>query len=147
MKSLNSFTDLPISKGLLLLVDNSTKEELEALMLTYIKAEDAKSVDVVPLMRFLYETMDIKGDDLKIAFCAVCSAKPDNFQSEIENEYYGQANFSAIEKKLFPLFERCYITKIKYISPRQLKKEEKDMEELFKNPAQLYKVSPIKGKN
>lgn len=88
MKSLNSFTGLPISKGLLLLVDDENKAKLEALMLAYIEAvKDTESIDVIPLMRFLYEKMDLKGDDLKITFCAVCDAKPNNFQMGIENEY------------------------------------------------------------
>lgn len=141
MKSLNSFTGLPISKGLLLLVDDSVKEKLEALMLTYIEAtKDTKSIDVIPLMRFLYEKMDMKGDDLKIAFCAVCNAKPGNFQLKNENEYYGQINFSAIEKKLFPLFEKGYIIKIKYMSPQELKEEQEAIEKMFNEPIEPYPV-------
>lgn len=114
-------------------------------MLTYIEAaKDTESIDVIPLMRFLYEKMDLKGDDLKIAFCAVCDAKPKNFQLKIENEYYGQINFSAIDKKLFPLFEKGYITKIKYMSPQKLKAQEEAIEELFKDPYEIYPVDEAK---
>lgn len=133
MKSLNSFTDLPISKGLLLLVDTNVKEELEALMLGYIEAEKNKKIAIVPLMRYLYEKMNLKGDDLKIAFCATCADKNENyFLDKTYNTYQTKAqSCSVVEKKLIPLFEDYYRAYLVYTSKEEIKEKLAKTKKMF----------------
>lgn len=131
MKSLNSFTDLSMTKGLLLLAGEEIKTEVETHMLVYLKVEagDNKTVSIAPLMRYLFEKMDIKGDDLKIAFCAVCFNDEDFYRLRATYRH----NESAIEKRLIPKFDERYFGELSYTSKERQEESRKEIEEMFKD--------------
>lgn len=137
MKSLNSFTDLPISKGLLLIVEDKNKKELEKHMLDYIEAEDSTHLEILPMMRFLNEKMDLKGDDLKITFCAVCQSNPERYHIKGKLEYCFKGN--ALEKRILPYFDDEFRTTLIYKSDEELAQEKKEMEDMYNN-IEIYEI-------
>jgi hypothetical protein len=95
MKSTTSFTRLPVSKGMFLLVDKARYYLIVDELEIYFQASGSKTIDVIPLMRYLNEKLDFKGDDIKLAVAAVV---------EDENSRYyfnsGYRQYTAYEKTL-----------------------------------------------
>lgn len=130
MKSLNSFTGLPISKGMLLLPTQEQKVVVEKALLEYVEVEGYdKYIDIVPLMRYLNEKLDFKGDDIKIALCAIASENNVKYNLKIIFE----GNLNATQKKILPLFDKYFRSHIQVKSEETIQKEKEDTEMLLEN--------------
>lgn len=128
MKSLTSFTNLPLTKGLLLLADDKTKIEVESHILKYIEAQGDCEIAIVPLVRYLFEKIDIKGDDLKIVLCAVLYNNKERYRIQYGSRYHMQEGSQ--EKKLMPLIDDRYVYSIIYTSDEKAEQRKKEIDEI-----------------
>lgn len=146
MKSLNSFTDLPITRGLLLLVKKEDREKIERDMLDYIGAECNEDtlefvpchVDVLPLIRYLFEKNDLDGDDLKAVFCAVCVANSERWKLNRNYEY--TTKMSALERKMVPFFEGSYRGALNYRTDELITADAKRREDEYEEEIPTFEV-------